>query len=173
MATQSSEKGAGTALSLALEEEQECEPVPSLEQALAAVAGRTAVLVELKVRAGEEGPLERRVADVLEGYAGPAAVLSFNWAAIGLLASERPSLPRGLNSSDHVDQNAEVVEADPRRVLAGLEQARPHFLSLGKELCPGERLSPLPTIAWTVRSAEEQAAVSHASDTFMFERYRP
>jgi glycerophosphoryl diester phosphodiesterase len=149
------------------------ERIPTLEQALGLIAGRAPVLVELKTRAGEEGPLERRVADLLETYRGAAAALSFNWRAIGLLADERPRLPRGLNSSDHVDQSADVVPADPGRVLRGIDDARPHFLSLGKELCRGDRLSPLPTVAWTLRSPAGQSAVRHASDTFMFERYRP
>jgi glycerophosphoryl diester phosphodiesterase len=149
------------------------EPIPSLSQALACVAGRTPVLVELKTGAGEEGPLERRVAELLSAYGGAATVLSFNWDALAVVADAAPAILRGLNSSDHVDQNAEVVAPHPYRVLRGLERSRPDFLSLGKELCRGERLSPLPVVAWTIRSAEEQAAVRHASDTFMFERFRP
>ncbi len=148
------------------------ETIPTLSQALATVAGRTPVLVELKTRQGDEGPLERRVAELLSDYAGPAAVLSFNPVALAVVADAAPSLLRGLNSAPHVTFDAEVVASGGPPPLAGLDQARPHFLSLGKALLTGARPHHLPIVGWTIRSRDELLQVEAACDTVMFEGFR-
>lgn len=45
-----------------------------------------------------DGVLERRVADLLAGYAGPVAVMSFNPHSVAHLATAAPGVPRGLTT---------------------------------------------------------------------------
>ena len=148
------------------------ERILTFAEALALIAGRTPVLVELKTVVGDEGPLERRVAALLVAYVGPAAVLGFNPAALAEVARADPAILRGLNSSSYVDFSARVVEPDPERALAGLDVARPHFLGLGKDLLGGDRPHSLPIVGWTIRSPAERAAVAGVCDTVMFEGFR-
>ena len=58
------------------------ETVPTLAEVLALVAGRAPLLIEIKDQDGAlgpgVGPLEARVAELLGGYAGPVALMSFN-----------------------------------------------------------------------------------------------
>ncbi|MXW87640.1 MAG: phosphodiesterase, partial [Boseongicola sp. SB0667_bin_21] len=58
------------------------ESIPDLAEVLGLVAGRVPLLIEIKDWDGTFGPdvgsLESAVAKVLEGYDGPAAVMSFN-----------------------------------------------------------------------------------------------
>lgn len=148
--------------------------IPTLTQALAVIAGRTPVLVELKTDVGEAGPLERRVAELLSAYAGPAAVLGFNPDALLAVRAAAPDLLIGLNAAPHVDESARLVEPDPSRVLRHVARVRPDFLSLGQRaLRDGRPASDLPIVAWTLRSPEELAAVRPHCDAFMFEGFRP
>ena len=142
------------------------EPIPTLAQVLERVAGRGLVLVELKTRPGEEGPLESRVAEVLARCDGPTAVLSFNPAVLGWFADHAPMVLRGLNRSRR--------QGAPEAAT----MARPHFLSLGLDMIPSPRADAfralgLPMVVWTVRSAEQRALALAFADNLMFEGFRP
>lgn len=157
------------------------ETVPTLAETLARIGGRVLVLIELKVLGGDEGPLEQRVAEILDRYRGPAAVISFNPVSIGWFAEYRPNLLRGLNSTGYHDATAWPLRPEQRRALADLEHAalaRPHFLSLGLDMLPSERAAAMrrdgtPVIAWTVRTPEQWERTSGACDNYMFEGFRP
>src|SRR5262249_26728145 len=60
------------------------------------VAGRITLVIELKSRFGGDRRLASRVASVLSGYRGPAAVMSFDPAQITDLRAIAPALPRGM-----------------------------------------------------------------------------
>jgi len=155
------------------------ETIPTLAEALECIGRRTLVLVELKVLGGEEGPLERQVAEVLDGYGGPAAILSFNPKAVGWFADERPGLLRGLNSTDYHDATAWTLSPAQRQGLLELEHmhvARPHFLSLGLDMLPSLGVAALrgqgmPVVCWTIRSAAQWARVRGLCDNLMFEGF--
>jgi hypothetical protein len=120
--------------------------------------------VELKTPAGQEGLLERRVAEVLSAYAGPAAVLSFNADALAWLAAHAPDLRRGLNAA-RLDQ------------LAGAERAGADFLSVqldlaGHDVVQGwRRMSE--ALAWTCRSPADLTRVWPLVENVMFEGFDP
>jgi glycerophosphoryl diester phosphodiesterase len=141
-----------------------CETVPALEDVLALVDGRAPLLVELKTPAGQEGLLERRVAELLAAYIGPVAVLSFNAEALAWLATHAPALPRGLNA------------AKPAQ-LAAAERARADFLSVqldlaGHDVVQGWRRMG-EALAWTCRSPAELIRVLPLVENVMFERFSP
>ena len=156
------------------------ETIPTLAEALECVGRRTLVLVELKVLGGEEGALERQVAEVLDDYAGPVAAISFNPKAVGWFADERPNLLRGLNSAAYHDALNWPLSTDQRRSLLALEHAhvaRPHFLSLGLDMLPSPsaeamRAQGLPVVCWTVRSPALRSRVAALCDNFMFEGFQ-
>ena len=157
------------------------ERMPTLEETLAVVAGRTLVVVELKVLGGEEGPLEARVAGILDAYSGPAAVLSFNPLAVAGFAKFSPERLRGLNSMAYTDAAQWPLTPAQRNGLGALQhvaEARPHFLGLGLDMLPSFeaaalRAKGMPVACWTVRSAEQWARVRLHCDTPMFEGWRP
>src|SRR6266849_6747232 len=60
------------------------------------VAGRTTLLIEMKSRFDGDRRLVSRVASVLSGYRGPAAVMSFDPAQIADLRAVATQLPRGM-----------------------------------------------------------------------------
>jgi len=157
------------------------EAIPTLAQALAQVDGRSLVVIELKVLGGEVGPLETRVAELLSGYDGPAAMVSFNPHSVGWFADNAPRVLRGLNSAAYHDAMNWTIAPEERKALAELEHvavARPHFLSLGLDMLPSPsadalRAKGLPVAAWTVRSQAQWARVARHCDNLMFEGFRP
>ena len=66
------------------------------------MAGRAPLLIEIKDQDGAlgpgVGPLEARVAELLGGYAGPVALMSFNPYSVAALAAAAPGRPRGLTT---------------------------------------------------------------------------
>lgn len=138
------------------------ETIPTLAQTLACIAGRSLLLVELKTPPGAEGPLETRVAELLDAYAGPVAVIGFNPAAHAWFAEHRPEVVRGLNL-DRLDG-----------AVAAIAEARPLFLA------PSKRLLPLPPslgvfrqVVWTVRTRLEAKALADKADNIIFEGFQP
>jgi glycerophosphoryl diester phosphodiesterase len=155
--------------------------IPRLSEVLEAVDGRSLVLVELKVLGGEEGRLEARVAETLEDYDGPVAVLSFNPRSLAWFADNQPRTLRGLNAWSYRDAVCWTLPADEREALAELEHvavARPHFLSLGVDMLPSPsaaalRAQGMPVICWTIRTQAQWGQLSRHCDNLMFEGFRP
>jgi glycerophosphoryl diester phosphodiesterase len=141
-----------------------CEVIPTLAEVLTLVDGRTPLLAELKTPAGQEGLLERRVADLLAPYAGPAAVLSFNADALAWLAAHAPGIRRGLNAA-RPDQ------------LASAERAQADFLSVqldlaGHDVVQGWRRMG-EALAWTCRSPADLVRTAPLVENVMFEGFSP
>jgi glycerophosphoryl diester phosphodiesterase len=141
------------------------EPIPTLAEVLALVAGRSLIHVELKTRPGEEGPLDAAVAALIEGYHGPIAVIGFNPWSHAWWAKHRPAVLRGLDCRDQ-DRLAESVEI-----------GRPHFLALSVDMLAGAparaaREAGFPVVAWTVRSETQAAEIAGLCDNLIFESFR-
>nr|WP_255500769.1 glycerophosphodiester phosphodiesterase family protein [Caulobacter sp. 17J80-11] len=155
------------------------ETIPTLRRVLDQVGRRGVLLIELKTPAGREGRLERRVADLLADFRGEAMVIGFNPAALGLMRTLAPRLPRGLNASARVDESGRTVLPDPARAYTDrqLELAAPHVLIPGQDLIPSRRVaalraSGLPVATWTIRSRAEAARVERHADNIIFEGWR-
>ena len=155
------------------------ETIPTLAEALILVGHRALVQIELKTPAGEVGPLERRVHEVLIDHNGPAAVIGFNPYAHAWFAQHHPKVLRGLNSYAYADDGARKLAPEQRRAYARLEHvslARPHFLALGVDLLPSApaaalRQAGLPVLAWTLRSPEQWAQLKPHCDNLIFEGF--
>jgi glycerophosphoryl diester phosphodiesterase len=138
--------------------------IPTLADALALIGDRAAVLVELKTPPGQEGLLERCVAERLAGHPGPAAVLSFNPDALAWLAGHAPGLARGLNAA----RPEQIGEA---------ERARADFLSVSLDLTGHEVVQAWrrmgEAIAWTCRTPADLARCGALVENVMFEGFDP
>ena len=155
------------------------ERIPTLLEALAVIGHHAMVMVELKTPPGAVGPLEQRVHEVIIDHHGPVAVIGFNPYSHAWFADRFPGVLRGLDSYSWKD--APHVSPEQRRAWARLEQvsiARPHFLALGLDVLETEaaashRAQGMPVVAWTVRNAEQAAALGAHCDNLIFEGYRP
>ena len=143
------------------------------------VAGRAAMLIELKSTRAGDRRLAARAADVLSGYGGNAAVMSFEPRQVADLRTIAPRLPRGIAVRSHTWRD---VFAAPKRAMAALAPtlaSRPQFLAYSVRNLPAllptltHNLLAMPLLAWTVRSADERQRAARYADQMIFEGFRP
>jgi glycerophosphoryl diester phosphodiesterase len=155
------------------------ETMPTLLETLALVGHRAMVHVELKTPAGEVGPLEQRVHEVIIDHAGPLAIIGFNPYSHAWFADRFPNILRGLDSYSYRSPDNGRMAPEQRKSYARLEQvaiARPHFLALGTDMLPSPladdyRAKGMPIVAWTTRSAGEWDKLKGHCDNQIFEGF--
>jgi glycerophosphoryl diester phosphodiesterase len=139
--------------------------IPTLPQLLAQVAGRVPLLIEIKSRREVRyAPLCLAVRRALEGYRGPAAVMSFDPRVVRWFRDNAAHVVRGL-----------VVTEEGHRTLSGryrrhlsLWRGKPEFLAydvrdLPARFAAAQRQRGLPLLTWTVRTEElAERARAHA-----------
>lgn len=162
------------------------ETIPTLAEILALVAGRAALLVEIKDQGGAlsplgVGPLEKRVAALLADYAGPVAVMSFNPHAVIAMAQAAPEVARGLTACAADAYDETHLSADARAALAEMrlyDAAGACFCSYDHHALPTPQTEALrarghAVLCWTLRDAAAEAAARRHADNVTFEGYRP
>jgi glycerophosphoryl diester phosphodiesterase len=147
------------------------------------VAGRVTLVIELKSGRVGDQRLALRTAEVLSGYAGPAAVMSFDPAQILPLRTSAPRLTRGIVAERWSGQSGpEQIFARGRRALAyGRDAlaAHPHFVAYSVNDLPAalplaaRHLRGMPLLTWTVRSAADRRRAARWADQMIFEGFRP
>ena len=166
------------------------EGMPTLAQALAAVGGKVALLLELKDQSGwvgaSDGRLEAATARALKGYAGPVAVMSFNPAMMARMGELAPDLPRGLTSyafpAEDFPQAADnpALEAHRARLAAiaeydtiGASFVSHHWRDLANPRLTALRMQGDAILCWTVRSLDQERAARRVAQNITFEGYLP
>lgn len=157
------------------------EAIPTLQQVLDLVGARALIQVELKTHPGEEGPLDAAVADLVDAYEGPLAIIGFNPLSHAWWAQNRPQVLRGLDSYAYTDEAGMRLAEGARLALQTLEHvaiARPHFLALGVDMLEGEaaaraRAAGFAIIAWTLRSQDQWNRLGAYADNLIFEGFSP
>ena len=159
-------------------------PIPTLRQFLDLVAGRVPLLIEIKDQDMSLGPdigrLHERVADVLQGYGGPVAVMSFNPHVVAAFHKLAPAIPVGLTTCGYAEQDWPGIPEETRSHLAGIndfDQSGACFVSHDKHDLANPRLDALkaqgvPVLCWTIRSAAEEALARRVAGNITFEGYR-
>jgi len=128
------------------------------------VGGCTPLVIELKSHDDGDLRLARRTAEVLAGYLGPVAVMSFDPALVEAIRKMAPDLPRGI-----------VADHGALHFI----RARPQFIAYGVKKLPAvapfiaRKLFGLPLLTWTVRTAEDRRCAARWADQMIFEGFRP
>jgi len=145
------------------------------------VAGQVALVIELKSRFEGDRRLVARVAQVLSGYRGPAAVMSFDPEQIAALRAIAPQLPRGIVAERrHRQHVGDPLPATAKRAyFQHALHARPQFIAYSVADLPAampllaHHLLRLPLLTWTVRSADDRRKAERYADQMIFEGFRP
>lgn len=145
--------------------------------------GRTPLVIELKSHFNGDRRLVQRAAQVLAGYRGPAAVMSFDPGMIEAARIIAPGLTRGIVAERHYGHAEwDRLPASSKTRLAWLLHAgrtRPQFIAYGVKDLPA--VAPLvarwvfglPLLTWTVRSEADRAVARRWTDQMIFEGWRP
>lgn len=158
--------------------------IPTLAEVLEVVASKVPLLIEIKDQDGalgpNVGPLEHAVAEVLRGYKGDVALMSFNPNSVAACRDHAPDIPRGITTCSYpaddwptIPKNVRYAQAripDFDRVGACFishqqdDLASPHVIKLQDR--------GVPILCWTVRSPEIEARARKIADNITFEGYR-
>lgn len=153
------------------------ERVPTLEQALARVAGRVPLVIELKgFRLRGTAKLARAVAGALKGYAGEYCVESFNPLLLRACRRSLPDAPRGLlvASPETMRRMCGIAAGWALSNLLLVPLARPQFVAYEE----GGRVSRGLAVwrdrggacaVWTVRTAAGMERARAAGELAIFE----
>jgi glycerophosphoryl diester phosphodiesterase len=147
------------------------------------VAGRVTLVIELKRGRPGDQRLPKRAATVLAGYAGPAALMSFDPAQIASVRTFSPRRARGIVAERRSAQlRGSDWLAQGKRALANCRdafRAQPDFLAYSVKDLPAalpsaaRSLYGMPVLTWTVRSADERQRAARFADQIIFEGFRP
>lgn len=160
------------------------ETIPTLAEVLDLVAGRVALLIELKDQDGamgqNVGPLEVATAKALAGYQGPVAVMSFNPHSMAKMAKIAPNVSRGLVTSAYDKERWPLLPSPLRDHLRGIPDialSQATFIShevadLARARVAELRAQGLPVLCWTVKSPQQEAIARSMADNITFEGYQ-
>lgn len=159
------------------------EGIPDLAEVLDLVAGQVPLLIEIKDQDGQLGPnigpLERAAVDVLQGYSGPLALMSFNPNSTAELARLAPDVPCGIVTSAYDPDNWPELTGpicDRLRDIPDFERVGASFIShqasdLSRPRVQHLRDEGVPVLCWTIRSQAEERAARVFADNVTFEGY--
>lgn len=159
------------------------ETIPTLAEILGLVAGRTALLIEIKdqtdTMSDTDGRLESATATLLASYQGPVAVMSFNPHAIAHMARLAPQIPRGLTTSayDPTDWAPLAPETcDHLRDIPDYDRTLSSFISHEAADLARPRVAALKSqgaaiLCWTIRSPAAEAEARKIAQNITFETY--
>ncbi len=146
------------------------------------VGARVTLVLELKSRFDRDARLVARVAEVLAGYGGPVAAMSFDPYVVASLRRTAPHLRRGIVAERRFDHAEwQRMTATQRRFMAHLLHApmtRPDFVAYRVDDLPAPatrlaRAFGIPVLTWTVRTPAQRQRATQWADQMIFEGFRP
>ena len=155
--------------------------VPTFREVLSLVNGKVPLLIEIKLGEGESGVAEAFLREI-EGYTGEFIVESFNPRALAAVKKQRPDIPIGILSLEYTREErfrGKFIYRLGEKLRLNF-MFRPDFIAYDQKgyrvlsLRMLRKIFRVPTIAWTIRSVdEERAARAHGFEGIIFEGYIP
>lgn len=144
--------------------------IPTLKQMLNLVKGRVPLVIELKGRKGDDEGFAESVLEVLEGYEGPVALMSFDHHLLSDLKRAECPYPLGLTAEGaKPEQFAEHAKA----MALGLDFISYFWGHLPNDFITGERTKGISLITWTVRDENARVATYKYAEQMTFEGFDP
>ena len=153
----------------------------TLLELLEQVEGSSTLIIEIKSQWDGNLTLVKRVMEVIKGYDGPVALMSFDPAMISCACALSPHVVRGITADRTVDPYYSALPVSKRvsmRSFGHLAQTQPHFVSYNWRDLPFEPMTEIrnaghPVITWTLRSQQETSEAMRYCDQVTFEGYAP
>lgn len=155
----------------------------TLPEALEMIAGQVPILIEIKSDWRARGSFEAKLAQILNGYNGRAAVMSFDPYAVAAFAGHVPDFPRGLLAGPFRNPkywgHLTPWQRFRMRHLMTATIAKPHFVAYDVDGLPSlgtviwRKALNRTLLAWTIRSTDERKRAERWADAMIFEGFRP
>jgi glycerophosphoryl diester phosphodiesterase len=144
--------------------------IPTLDELLETVDGRSGLVLELKGIAGADDGFAAAVADSLKGYGGPVALMSFDHWLVEDAHREAAPYTLGLTAegddSHYTAHKAVAERCDVDFVSYGIRDLPCRFVAEFRQ-------TGKPVITWTVRSPADAAKSALYADQITFEGFYP
>ena len=151
------------------------EKIPTFEEVLKFVNGRTPLLIEIK-NSGKVGKFEKNILTLLENYKGEFAIQSFNPYVLKWFKENAPDVLRGQLSCYFKKDKLSFYKKFLLKRLALNKMSDPDFISYDASKLPNmwvRRYAALPLLGWTVRSQKDYLKVIKYCDNIIFEGFEP
>lgn len=152
------------------------EKIPTFEEVLKLVDGKTPLLIEVK-NSHKVGELEKKVIDLLKNYEGPFAIQSFNPYVLSYFYKHAPNMLRGQLAGYLQNQKMPFFQKfGLKRMVLNRKVSHPDFISYEAKTLPNRfvrKYKNLPLLAWTVRNQSEYMKVVKYCDNIIFEDFEP
>jgi glycerophosphoryl diester phosphodiesterase len=155
--------------------------LPTLKSFLAAIGGRTPLIVEIKSQFDGDPRLAMSTAATVAHYSGPVALKSFDPEVLRRLRAIGPTCPIGFVGEAHYEHedwgSLSAATKAALRDFSFYADIRPDFLSWSAHDLPHAvpRLCRdgigMPVLTWTIRSPEERVAIAPFADQIIFEGF--
>lgn len=155
------------------------ERIQTLAELLEQVAGKVALIIELKSHWDGDETLAMRSLDVLSAYRGAHALMSFDPDLVEAVRLRSPATVRGIVAERVAEDHYACLPA-PRRLelrhFGHVGRTKPHFVSFQWEALPMEPVSAMrsagvPVLSWTIRDRSAAAKALRYSDQITFEGF--
>lgn len=146
--------------------------VPTLKQLLTLCAGKVPLVLELKGREGlgvDDGFADQ-VLEVLEGYEGEVALMSFDHHLLKDLKAAGSPWPLGLTAEG---AKPEDFFKHDEAMQIGLDFISYAWAHLPNSFIEAQRKLGVPVITWTVRDENARAITYKYADQMTFEGFDP
>lgn len=151
----------------------------TLGELLDQVGGRVPLAIELKSHWNGDVVLATCALKILEQYAGPYALMSFDPDLVAAVAELSPRTVRGIIADRAVHPYYSSLPVERRialRHFTHLPRTRPHFMSYYFRDLPFApvqqfRAAGFPVITWTIRNRAEESQALRYCDQVTFEGY--
>ena len=144
--------------------------VPRLRDMLDLVKGKVPLVIELKGREGDDDGFVESVLEVLEGYDGEVALMSFDVWLLRELKEVAAPYPVGLTA---YGDKPEIWDRQTEEMAIGLDFTSYHFAHLPNPFTDGLRAKGVPVITWTVRDEVARERTFANADQMTFEGFDP
>jgi glycerophosphoryl diester phosphodiesterase len=145
--------------------------IPTLAEALALVAGRVPIVIELKGHDQNDVRLVAAVAKALAAYKGHAAIMSFDHWLVRRFQYDAAGIPAGLTAegtkASDLEQHFAMLSANLSFVSYNVHHLPNTFISFCRD-----KLA-MPVITWTVRDPNTVALTRTHADQMTFEGFNP
>ena len=152
------------------------EKIPTFDEVLKFVDGRTPLLIEIK-NPSKVGELEKKVIEALKDYKGQYAVQSFNPYVLEYFYKHAPNILRGqLAGFMKHEKLAFFKKYALKRMLLNKKISHPNFISYEAKRVPNRfvrKYKKIPLLVWTVTSQSEYLKVVKYCDNVIFEGFEP
>lgn len=157
------------------------EPIPTFDEVLKAIAGRTPLIVEVKVEDGNHDTLSQAVYHRMQRYKGAWCLESFSPKAVRWFRVHAPEVIRGQLAYDNAGKGKTAFLFFRNLGMASMLQnvlSRPDFIAFSAKSVKWHslpihllRLMRPWFVAWTVRSQEDMDKLRGKWDLQIFEKF--